>query len=98
MPALRRFWLCFAIAPAELARYRSYAGLGFGCGVTAYSLDDARTVLREVLFKGDPIPEIETVIDDIDVRNLDHGRVVLNMGSPHERGVWYPRISGGSIR
>jgi hypothetical protein len=92
MAVLRRFWLRFAIAPGELGRYPSYAGLGLGCGVTAYCLGDAKTVLNEVLFRGDPFPEIEQVVEDVDVRDLDQGRVIPNMGSPHERGVWFPRL------
>jgi hypothetical protein len=90
MGGLRRFWLRFAISPGELGQYPSYAGLGLGCGVTAYSLDDAKAVLRQELFRDDPLPEIEEVVEDVDVQTLDQGRVVPNMGPPNERGVWFP--------
>jgi hypothetical protein len=92
MAQLRKFWLRFAMSPGEVSRYPSWAGLGLGCGVTAYSLDDARGVLREALFRGDPLPEIEEAIEDVDVGDLDQGRVVPNMGLAHERGVWFPRL------
>jgi hypothetical protein len=92
MTELHRFWLRFAIAPGDLDRFPSYAGLGLGCGVTAYSLDDAKQVLGEVLFRGDPLPEIEEAIEDVDVRDLDQGRVIPNMGPPNERGVWFPQL------
>lgn len=88
---MRRFWLRLSISPGELGQYSSYAGLGFGCGVTAYSLEDARSILVAQLFGDDPMPEIVEVVEDVDVRDLDQGRVVPNMGSPVTRGVWFPR-------
>lgn len=92
MPMLHRYWLRFAISRGELAQYPSYSGLGFGCGVTAYSLDDAKAILVQQLFREDPLPKIEGVVEDINVQDLDQDRVVPNMGPPSERGVWFPRL------
>lgn len=92
MAELHRFWLRFNISPGELGQYSSYAGLWLGCGVTAYSLDDAKSVLTQMIFREDPLPEIEEVVEDVDVGSLDQGRVVPNMGPPNERGVWFPRL------
>jgi hypothetical protein len=88
--SLRRFWLRFAIAPGELTTYTSYAGLSYGCGVTAHNYDDAINLLRSHLFRGDPLPEISEVVEDVDVSRLDAGHVRPNMGDPSRRGIWFP--------
>jgi hypothetical protein len=89
---LHRFWLQFSIAPGDLDRYSSWAGLSLGCGVTAFTFEDAVAVLRQTIFGDDPLPDVVQVIEDIDVGTLDQGRVVPNMGPSNERGVWFPRI------
>ncbi len=89
---LHRFWFRFAISPGDLDRYASYAGLGLGCGVTAFDPEDARRVLQCLLFGLDPIPEVEELLEDVAVADLDQGRIVPNMGAAHERGIWFPRI------
>ena len=66
--------------------------MGLGCGVTAFTFEDAIAVLRETVFGADPTPEVEQVLEDVDVQTLDAGRVRPNMGPPNERGVWFPRI------
>jgi hypothetical protein len=63
-----------------------------GCGVTAYSYEDALVVLRERRFKNDLLPSIHKVIEDIDVSTLDPGHVLPNIGVPIWRGIWFPRI------
>jgi len=89
---LHRYWVEFEITPGELGMYPSYAGLGLGCGVTGCTWDDALRLLRERLFQNDPVPAITRVVDDVDVRHLDGGRVRPNMGSPSERGIWFPNL------
>ena len=81
--SLRRYWIRFAAA----------SGCGTprpGCGVTAYNYEDAIIVLRETVFSGKPVPEIEEVIEDVDISTLDQKHVIPNMGAPIWRGVWYP--------
>jgi hypothetical protein len=89
---LHRFWLQFSIAPGDLDQYSSWAGLSLGCGVTAFTFEDAVAVLRQTVFGEDPLPDVVQVIEDIDVRTLDQGRIVPNMRPPNERGVWFPRV------
>jgi hypothetical protein len=91
-PRLHRFWLQFSIAPGDVDRYSSWAGLGLGCGITAFTFEDALAVVRQAILGGDPLPDVVQLIEDIDVRTLDQGRVVPNMGPPNERGVWFPRV------
>jgi hypothetical protein len=80
---LRRYWLRF-----DSARL----GAGFGYGVTAESREAAEQIVRDAVFNGEPLPEVLDVIEDVDVRELDAGHVLPNMGDPAARGVWYPRL------
>ncbi len=67
-------------------------------GVTAYSIIEARRLLLETLDNNHwhKIPEnldnIE-VIEDIDIRLLDKGHVIPNMGAVIFKGVWWPRFN-----
>src|SRR5262245_34608723 len=93
MDLLKRFWFEFEISEDGIRRYSSYTSvLRLGCGVTAYSYEDALVVLRERLFKEDPLPPIRNAIENIDISTPDPGHVLPNMGVPIWRGVWFPRI------
>lgn len=87
---LHRYWIEFAISPGELGMFPSYAGLSWGCGVTAYNYDDAMKLLRERIFKSDPVPEVVRVLEDVDIEHVDEGHVRPNMGAPSNRGIWFP--------
>lgn len=90
---LTRYWFEFVISDQDLQRYNNYGGLGLGCGVTAYTYEDALAVLAEQLFRGEPIPPVRKVIEDVDVSTLDAGHVLPNMGVPAWRGVWFPCLN-----
>lgn len=76
-PLLRRFW------------FRT--DRGFGIGVTAYSIDDAKELIaKEYLPTNHKIIE---VIEDIDIQLLDQNHVIANMGPPNFRGIWYPNLT-----
>jgi len=59
--------------------------------VTAESRAAAEALLRTELFGGAALPAPSDVLEDVDVRDLDQGHVVPNMGDPSTRGVWFPR-------
>lgn len=59
-------------------------------GVTAWSIDDARTIMSDKLFGGEALPPIRSMVQDVDVRDLDAKHVVNQMAPPNRRGVWYP--------
>ena len=81
---LHRYWLRF-----DDPRRETF-GLGLGCGVTAFDLDDAVMLLERQVFRG-PLPfRISESTEDVDVRTLDQGHVLPNMLPPDRRGVWYP--------
>ena len=62
-----------------------------GCGVTAYSYQDALRIVRECVFDNAPLPQIETILEYVDMSALDQDHVVPNVGLPFRRGVWFPR-------
>jgi hypothetical protein len=84
VPKLRRFWFRFRSLP-------KFSAVGLGCGVTARDYDDAIDILGSTVFRGQAMPPIATVIEDVDISTLDQGHVVLNMEVPVFRGVWFPQ-------
>ena len=76
-PVLTRFWFKTA--------------KGYGIGVTAYSLDDAKNLISNI--DGLVDANVISVIADVDIRTLDQGHVIPNMGPPNLRGVWFPNFS-----
>jgi hypothetical protein len=84
-PQLVRYWFEFDPKASRDARSRPW------CGVTAYSLKDAKLILSQQLFDGKEIPPVIKLIENVDVSTLDRGHVTRNMGPPNLRGVWYPR-------
>jgi hypothetical protein len=63
---------------------------GIGCGITAYDLADALQLVAEGVFGGGSLPELASVVEDVDVSSLDPNHVLPNMRSPLQRGVWFP--------
>jgi hypothetical protein len=78
-PLLRRYW--FKTDPY------------LGVGVTAYSVEDARSLVEAAAQSLHMKFEVLEIIEDVDIRDLDQGHVVPNMGPPNFRGVWFPRMN-----
>ncbi len=73
-----------------LTRYWFNTKGGYGIGVTAYSCFDAEQIIA-----AEPLVSEMEIIDikeNIDVRTLDQGHVIPNMGSPNVRGIWFPNF------
>ena len=81
-----RYWFQFEIK----STFELPAGLGLGCGVTAYDYDDAIKLLDEKVFSVIKRPPFSKTVENIDIRTLDQGHIVPNMKSPEYRGVWFP--------
>jgi hypothetical protein len=81
MNLLHRYWI-------ELDREPPYNRVG----VTAYTCEDALDLLRENVFKDDPLPHVLSVIGEVDITTLDQNHFVINMGVCSRRGVWYPNL------
>ncbi|MBX3428656.1 MAG: hypothetical protein KF779_03625 [Hyphomonadaceae bacterium] len=79
---LRRYWIRFS-SPAPI-------GFALGCGVTAFTEDDARALVSSELQQA--LPSIESIEIEFDVSTLDVNHVVPNMGDCTQRGIWYPRL------
>jgi len=92
MTSLKTYWFVFRITESDKRTYASYSGLKRGCGVTAYSREDALNLLQQKLFKEDPIPQIIHVIEKVDISSLDEKHILPNIGVPTWRGIWFPRI------
>jgi hypothetical protein len=76
---LHRYWFTFA-ADGPLA-------LGYGCGITAWTQEDAELLLRQAFPQA---PALVSVAEDVDVSGLDGGHVLPNMLPSNLRGVWFP--------
>jgi len=78
---LRRFW--FVLPPGTPG--------AFGCGVTAFSVEDSRFLIGRDMLRGGPVPQELELIEDVDVSTLDPGHVIPNMEEPVSRGIRFPR-------
>jgi hypothetical protein len=86
---LRTYWFEFDLAQGD----DWPRGTRIGAGVTAFDMDDARTLLGSDVFTGGPIPPIVKVVEDVDPRTLDPWSVLANMHPPTVRGLWFPAMS-----
>jgi hypothetical protein len=84
--SLKRYWFTFALTLAD----EHPSGTLMGCGITAFSKEDALDLLKRRVFQEGPLPTIKSLIEDVDVSALDAGHVLPHMHSPSERGVWFP--------
>jgi hypothetical protein len=65
-------------------------GIAIGCGVTAFSYDDAIKIMEEQLFKGLTRPRVSKVIENVTLHDLDQGHVIPNMKHLVNYGIWFP--------
>jgi hypothetical protein len=84
-----RYLVSDKITPMDLTRYWFRTARGYGYGVTAYSIADAKELLARD-WPASTRDDILEVVEHIDVRSLDQGHVIPNMGPPSVRGVWFP--------
>lgn len=61
-------------------------------GVTAYSLEDAKRLIKEKAFPKQELPQIIKITENIQFKDLDQNHIVPNMGPMTERGVWHPNL------
>ena len=55
--------------------------------------DDARNLIADTVGRTALDGRLVQIIVDVDVRSLDQGHVIPNMGPPNLRGVWYPMLN-----
>jgi hypothetical protein len=81
---LRRYWLEFNVAP--------HPAMKIGVGVTAWNLDDARTLVTSAAVSKVAHVEPSRVVEDVDLRELDQSHVLPNaVVATSVRGIWYPQ-------
>ena len=87
---LKRYW--FIVSPQD--RYGAC-----NVGVTASTLNEARQLIKNTFDKinwthisGREIDEAE-VIENINIKLLDAGHVIPNMGVVTFKGVWFPCLN-----
>jgi hypothetical protein len=80
---MTRYWLKFA----RLARPDP---LNLGCGVTAWTVDDALRLVRTA-FPDRPLGAPIEVTENVDVSTLDAGHIFPTLGDVTLRGVWWPQ-------
>jgi hypothetical protein len=73
-----------------LHRYWFPASVGFGVGVTAFSIEEARGLAKRALQFLPAGASLGEPIQDIDIAQLEQQHVIPNMGPCNLRGVWYP--------
>lgn len=80
---LHRYWFVFENAP-------EFNPLNLGCGISAYSYDDAVQLLRSRVGGKEVTLKISSVVEDVDIDTLDSGHVLPNLGDVTVRGIWFP--------
>ena len=83
---LKRFWFEFDIETA----FGYPPGIGYGCGVTAFDINDAKKIMDEKIFSEMDRPPFKKAVENIDISTLDQGHVLPNMKPPISRGIWFP--------
>jgi hypothetical protein len=83
--ALHRYWLRFdPTRPIPV-------GFQMGCGITAFSQDDAMRLLRKVYPERFEI-RVSEVVTDVALSDLESRHVIPNIGDHTQRGVWFPNF------
>src|SRR5687768_13629377 len=96
MQLLRRFWFEFDLSGEALRRFGYFPS--YGVGITAYNYEDALSLLRKWVIRGDEMPKITKVIENVNVSrlleaNFAHTKLLPHLGCPAWRGVWHPAFN-----
>ena len=76
-----------------LTRYWFKSEKGLGIGVSAYSLEDAISLVKGQYSAMYYSPDFSVYIENVDIQELDQGHVIPNMGVCTQRGVWFPILN-----
>jgi hypothetical protein len=90
MNCLRRFWIKLDVVFGDWHP----AGMLLGCGVTAYSVEDAINLIQSDVYKEKPAHSIRLMIEDVQFSQIDRNHVLINMPAIsviEKRGIWFPK-------
>lgn len=65
-------------------------GLSLGCGITAYTKEDALFIMKENVFTSYEFVQPLEIVENIHISTLDENHIIPNMLPPNNRGVWFP--------
>ena len=82
-PLLTRYWFVF-----EENKHTRATSLSMG--ITAYSYDDAISIIEGLLFKDSGIPAVKSYIENFDVSTITDLHIRPNLLPSTFRGIWYP--------
>jgi len=85
---LTRYWIEFDTNPANWGSLNTL--LRAGCGVSGFSLDDCLSLIQQQMLKGQSLPPVKRVVEDVDISKLDANHVLPNIGLVVHRGIWFP--------
>jgi hypothetical protein len=74
----------------KLLRFWFPASVGFGVGVTAWSVEEAKEFAKIALDSLPKEAKLDEPVVGVDIRDLDQLHVAPNMLPCNLRGVWYP--------
>src|SRR5262245_58100511 len=93
-PAVIRYWIEFVPPDPYVDDDEDSLPLARAYGVTAASLDDALALIRQLIFRQQPLPPVQRVIEDIDPALLAMWHMGPMSMVPNQRGIWYPPVGG----
>jgi hypothetical protein len=94
-PHLHRYWIEFDLTDVpSKGEYTCHHALIYGCGVTAYTADDALMILDQQLCVPHrhplPLPPVLSIQEDVDVSTLSGKYFFSRIGVTVFRGTWFP--------
>ena len=63
-----------------------------GIGVTAYSLEDAISLIKNEKSVMSYEPNFDSYKENINIQELDQNHIIPNMGVCTNRGIWFPNV------
>jgi hypothetical protein len=81
---LRKFWFRLETLPRPTA-------INLGCGVMAYTKDDAMRLLRDHVFDRHGLLSIIECIEDAGMDQIEQNHARPNIGNTDIRGIWFPQ-------
>ena len=84
---MKPYWIKFLIS----TKYYYPPGTKIGCGITAYSSEDAIDIAAKYIFKSHPLPPIESIHEIQDTLQIEQSHVLPNSDDILNFGVWFPQ-------
>lgn len=91
MNSLHKYWFEFDVTPPRTDVQSPYIRLAQGCGVTAFTCDDALSIIFSCVGgKRHALPSILACIENPEIETLKKGHIFPAIWNHTRRGIWYP--------